>query len=200
MAQTILYYPRINIQDGAWLRNAILYWDEVSSIVPYEDYKNFSPEISYLQEQGVYKPVYPRELFFSGVSEEFCNVIEKRIKYYKRSMIKNFHRTQKESVKIHRNKICAPYLHDLIHYNKLPRKLMDLLVDEKFIYDYNCNGWMEIDSKVAQIYMRTLAEYLIKCSDKDTVLGTDNITHSREIYSNPEIVPIFVRSAVKLIL
>ena len=184
MAQTILYYPRINIQDDAWLRNAILYWDEVSSIVPYENYENFSPELSYLQERGVYKPVYPQELFFSGVSEEFCNVIEKRIKAYKRSMIKNFHKTQKESVKIHRNKICAPYLHDLIHYNKLPRKLMDLLVDEKFIYDYNCNGWMEIDSKVAQIYMRTLAEYLIKYSDKDTVLGTDNITHSREIYSN----------------
>ena len=35
MAQTILYYPTINIQDGTWLRNAILYWDEVSSIVPY---------------------------------------------------------------------------------------------------------------------------------------------------------------------
>ena len=35
MAQTILYYPTIDIQDGAWLRNAILYWDEVSSIVPY---------------------------------------------------------------------------------------------------------------------------------------------------------------------
>jgi hypothetical protein len=183
MAQTILYYPRINIHDGAWLRNAILYWDEVSSIVPYEDYDNFSPELSYLQERGVYKPVYPQELFFSGVSEEFCNVIEKRIKAYKRSMIKKFHRTQNESVKIHRNKICAPYLHDLIHY-KLPRNLLDFLIDEGFIYDYNCNGWMEIDSKVAHIYMRTLAEYLIKCSDKDTVLGTDTITHSREIYSN----------------
>jgi len=42
---------------------------------------------------------------------------------------------------------------------------------------------MEIDSKIAQIYMRTLAEYSIKCSDKDIVLGTDTFTHSREIYS-----------------
>lgn len=41
---------------------------------------------------------------------------------------------------------------------------------------------MEIDSKIAQIYMRTLAEYSIKCSDKDIVLGTDTSTHSREIY------------------
>ena len=53
MAQTILYYPTIDIQDGAWLRNAILYWDEVSSIVPYEGYSDFSPEILYLQRLGV---------------------------------------------------------------------------------------------------------------------------------------------------
>ena len=48
MAQTILYYPTIDIQDGAWLRNAILYWDEVSSIVPYEGYPDFSPEILFI--------------------------------------------------------------------------------------------------------------------------------------------------------
>ena len=53
MAQTILYYPTINIQDSAWLRNAVLYWDEVSSIVPYEDYPNFSPEVLFLQRSGV---------------------------------------------------------------------------------------------------------------------------------------------------
>ena len=43
---------------------------------------------------------------------------------------------------------------------------------------------MEIDSKIAQIYMRTLAEYSIKCSGKDIVLGTDTSTHSREIYNS----------------
>ena len=65
MAQTILYYPYINIQDGTWLRNAILYWDEVSSIVPYDNYPDLSPELLYLQESGAYKAVYPRDLFFS---------------------------------------------------------------------------------------------------------------------------------------
>lgn len=61
MAQTILYYPTINIQDGAWLRNAILYWDEVPSIVPYEGYPDFSREILRLQELRVYTPVYPQD-------------------------------------------------------------------------------------------------------------------------------------------
>ena len=44
MGQTILYYPKINILDGVWLRNALLYWDEVPSIVPDESYSDLSTE------------------------------------------------------------------------------------------------------------------------------------------------------------
>lgn len=74
MAQTILYYPTINIQDGAWLRNAILYWDEVSSIVPHENYLDFSPELLYLQKSGVYKAVYPHDLFLSNLQMTFATL------------------------------------------------------------------------------------------------------------------------------
>ena len=84
---------------------------------------------------------------------------------------------------MHKNKIYAPALHELIHYRKLPPQLLDYFGDKRFINDYNTDGWMEIDGKIAQIYMRTLAEYSIKCSGKDIVLGTDTSTHSREIYS-----------------
>lgn len=184
MAQTILYYPKINIQDGTWLRNAILYWDEVSSIVPYEYYDDLSPELLYLRKLGVYKAVYPQELFFSQFAEDFCDCIIKRIAAYDRSIRKNFNGSQNEKVKIHKNKIYAPALHELIHYNKLPQSLLTFFKKKRFINDYNTDGWMEIDSKIAQIYMRTLAEYTIKCSNKDIVLGTDNHAHNQEIYSN----------------
>lgn len=89
MAQTILYYPTINIQDSAWLRNAVLYWDEVSSIVPYEDYPNFSPEVLFLQRSGVYKAVYPQKLFSSEFAEDFCNSIVKRIAAYEARTVNN---------------------------------------------------------------------------------------------------------------
>jgi len=184
MAQTTLYYPTINIQDSAWLRNAILYWDEVSSIVPYENYPDFSPELLYLQELGVYKAVYPQELFFSEFADDFCDSIVKRISYYDRERAQNSNNgMQNGRVRMHKNKIYAPALHELIHYRKLPPQLLDYFGDKRYIHDYNTDGWMEIDSKIAQIYMRTLAEYSIKCSDKDVVLGTDTSMHSREIYS-----------------
>ena len=181
MAQTILYYPTINIQDSAWLRNAVLYWDEVSSIVPYEDYPNFSPEVLFLQRSGVYKAVYPQKLFSSEFAEDFCNSIVKRIAAYEARTV-NTENTNSR-VRVHKNKVYAPALHELIHYRKLPPQLLGYFENKRYINDYNVDGWMEIDSKIAQIYMRTLAEYSIKCSDKDIVLGTDTFTHSREIYS-----------------
>lgn len=185
MAQTILYYPTINIQDGTWLRNAILYWDEVSSIVPYENYLDYSPELLYLQELGVYKAVYPQEIFYSEFVEEFCDSIVKRISAYDRLRARTINNgIQNGRVMVHKNKIYAPALHELIHYRKLPSQLLDYFGDKRFINDYNTDGWMEIDSKIAQIYMKTLAEYSIKCSGKDIVLGTDKFTHSREIYNN----------------
>lgn len=183
MAQTILYYPYINIQDGTWLRNAILYWDEVSSIVPYDNYPDLSPELLYLQESGAYKAVYPRDLFFSEFAEEFCSSIVKRIDTYEQSSTKISNGTQNRRVRIHKNKVYAPALHELIHYRKLPPELLNYFNNKKYINDCNTDGWMEIDSKIAQIYMRTLAEYSIKCSNKDIVLGTDTVTHSREIYN-----------------
>lgn len=184
MAQTILYYPKIDIQDGRWLRNAILYWDEVSSIVPYENYADLSPELLYLQNLGIYNAVYPQDLFFSEFSEEFCDTIVKRIKHSDYSVAKSPYPGRNEHVRVHKNKIYAPVLHELIHYKKIPPNILSIFEEKRFVNDFNADGWMEIDSKAAQIYMRTLAEYSIKCSDKDIVLGTDTATHNREIYSN----------------
>lgn len=181
MEQTILYYPKINIQDGTWLRNAILYWDEVSSIVPYENYPDFSPEVLYLQNLGVYKAIYPTDLFFSEFADDFCDAIVRRISVYNRSISRNG-KTQNKRERFHQNKIYAPALQKLIHYGKFPSTLLDYFNGKKFINNCNSDGWMEIDSKIAQIYMRTLAEYSIKCSDKDIVLGTDTASHCQDIY------------------
>ena len=184
MAQTILYYPNINIKDGQWLRNALLYWDNISSIVPYDNYRDLSPELLFLQDAEIYEPIYPQDLFYSEYADDFCKAIVKRILNYEKGQDKNFSRVGARKVRIHKEKIYAPALHTLIHYRKLPSELLDYFTDQKYINNYNTDGWMEIDAKIAQIYMRTLAEYSIKCSDKDIVLGTDKVASSREIYNS----------------
>ncbi len=193
MAQTILYYPTIDIQDGQWLRNAILYWDKVASIVPYDNYPSFSPEILYLKERKLYTPIFPQNLFYSDYATDFASAIVRRIdrysKYINRKTDPNKVYQSSHTVGIHKNKIYAPALHELIHYKKIPANLLNYLADNQYVNDYNYDGWMEFDSKVAAIYMRTLAEYTVKCYSDDIVIGTDRAERQRDIYtrSTPRI-------------
>lgn len=193
MAQTILYYPQINIQDGAWLRNAILYWDEVSSIVPYRYYNDLSPELLYLNNIGVYNAVYPEDLFFSDFENEFCEAVIRRIRFYERQeyhsrsgihgvVSPTLYRNNRIQNGIRNDNTYERFFHESIHYNKLPYTLYEFLNDKGYLYGHSKDNWLEIDGQIAQIYMRTLAEYSIKCSDKDIVLGTDTTTTRREIY------------------
>lgn len=71
MAQSILYYPTINIEDSAWLRSATLYWDKLNSIVPYKEYCDLSPELLFLENAGQYRPLYSEEIFVLGDPHEF---------------------------------------------------------------------------------------------------------------------------------
>ena len=66
MTRTILYYPTINVPtSGRWIRGALLYWDQIASIVP-ESYdgrfnriERYSDEIRCLYEDGIFRPVNP---------------------------------------------------------------------------------------------------------------------------------------------
>ncbi len=181
MAQTILYYPNINIQDGKWLRNALLYWDNISSIVPYENYENLSSDLLFLQSSGVYEAIYPQDLFSSKYSDDFCDTILKRIsEYEKRNAKKSF--SARDKTIIHRGKLHAEVIYELSHNNKLTPWVSARLIEKKHPDFYNHDEWMEMDAQIGRIYMRTLAEFSIKCSHKDIILGTDKLSENREIY------------------
>ena len=65
-------------------------------------------ELLYLQELGVYKAVYPQELFYSEFVEEFCDSIVKRISAYDRSRARTINNgIQNGRVMVHKNKIYA---------------------------------------------------------------------------------------------
>lgn len=181
MDQTILYYPTININDGQWLRNALLYWDNISSIVPYEGYEELSSDLIFLQSCGVYEAVYPEDLFNSEYSDDFCNTILNRISEYERSnRPKSF--LGKKNTMVHKSKLHWLVTDALINNKYLPQGISKDLLEKKYPDTCFHNEWVEMDSKIAQIYMRTLAEFSIKSSHKDIILGTDKFTENQEIY------------------
>lgn len=184
MAQTILYYPTIDIQDSTWLRNALLYWDNISSIVPYVNYSDFSPELLYLQDCGVYKPAFPQDLFYSEYASDFTEAIITKLERYNRNTrFSCAQHSNRPTVRIHRDKIYTPALHELIHYKKMDPELLKFFSDRRYINDFNCGGWMEIDSNVASIYMKTLAEFIVKCYSEDIVIGTSQLKYQNQFYT-----------------
>lgn len=184
MAQSILYYPTIDIPDGPWLRNALLYWDKISSIVPYRNYSDLSPELQYLRRCGIYEPIFPQDIFTFEYALEFEKTIISRLERHSRGR-KTFEESKRlGSAVIRRKKMYAPALCELIHYRKISSRLFEYLSKNNFISVEDTYGdWIEIDAYTASIYMRTLAEYAVKCHKKDIILGTDCVKHQVDFYT-----------------
>lgn len=164
--KTMLYYPTIKIEDGIWLRNAILYWDKVSSIVPGLNFDEFnSIEIEYLRDVGIYEPIYPFELQQeNGLCESFCIQVKKNLKHRRKMKING------QNTRLYEDKL---NIVDMVHIDKTPEPILDYLLD-KGIAQKNCDGtWIDMNTEDADIYMATLAKYLAKVHG-NTEIGTDN--------------------------
>lgn len=54
-----LFYPTIDIRNEDWLKNAVLFWDEISTIVPStinNPYQRRTTE--YLSDEGILRPIH----------------------------------------------------------------------------------------------------------------------------------------------
>ncbi len=71
-----LYYPYIHIPDNLWLRRAILYWDKISPIVPY-DVESQIPDnhvSKQLREEGSLEFINPEEILYHDEGRELSNM------------------------------------------------------------------------------------------------------------------------------
>jgi len=182
MKRTILYYPTIDIPADDWLRNALLYWDEVSSIVPksYNGYAiELSPNIHYLEDEGQFRPIYPDTLFQTNwdsieqFESEFFEIIESP------SFSNLLKHNNFDYTRIHRNKI-SNYYFSRVHRDKITDTISYKLRDLHLIDKYRSNEeWLYFENNTAFLYMSLLAKYLADIDGENTVIGTDN-----NIYEN----------------
>lgn len=186
MKRNILYYPTINIPSADWLRNAVLYWDEVSSIVPRfspdENSFRLSDDIHYLTQENQFRSIHPDTLFedydlSSQFSEEIKAVIDSPqfnlILTQSKRRMSSIHRSKggeaihsKGSAHIHRDK----GNHDLFHY--LEKKNLT-------VRDRANPEWYYIEAHTGLLYMSILAKYLAEKDEEQTVVGTDLRAYER---------------------
>lgn len=64
MPRTLLYYPTFVIPSIQWIKDGLLFWDDVGSIVP-ERFKHIvkSEHMDYLLDEGLYRRFDPEMLF-----------------------------------------------------------------------------------------------------------------------------------------
>jgi len=182
MKRNILFYPTIDIPNETWLRNAIIYWDELSSITPMISrdipVKSFSGNIQYLKDEGIYRPINPNILLNSSnltsiesFKTEFTDIIDSRD--FQRIRVPN-----ERFSNIHREKIETP--DSEIHQDKVSYGLLQILENRGLIKNETIDSeWINVDSKTALLYMSLLAKYIAEIDKEATTIGTDNYTYEK---------------------
>src|SRR5260370_32980405 len=60
MSRTLLYYPTFELPSDQWLKDSLLYWDQVGSIVPERFARSVvTRDLRYLSEEGIYRRFDP---------------------------------------------------------------------------------------------------------------------------------------------
>lgn len=182
MRRTILYYPSIVIPDGTWLKKSLLYWDEVSSIVPREVEYGVTHNddlLQYLRDEGEYRPTYPDQLMDHEIFREFEEEIISKYRSYRnwRKWSNNQGRNpQTRSMNESDNSLYG------IHREKMTHQLSRIIIRDKNHFFENEDEWFYMENVAANIYMSTLAKYLALANVNYTVIGTDEMRAIDKVY------------------
>jgi len=147
-----LYYPTIDIPDEDWLKNAILFWDEISTIVPKTvntPYKNRTSLV--LRDEGILKPCI--------ISEDNSNLekLEGKLKDFAVTgdALHYFNHKKTLDMNPYSNQLAGFYL----HREKLPLRVQKILEQKGLI---NSEGWANVSNNFANYYMILLATAIAK--------------------------------------
>lgn len=183
MKRNLLYYPTINIPKNAWLKSALLYWDEVSSIVP-SDYDgnlllDIDRDIEYLIDIEVFRPIKPETLVFAQDNweefEKFQNEF-KEVLLGKKFQTRIERQRRQFSSSIHSNKI-QDLRTSRVHSNKTSDGLFYFLEEKGLAKREDRNDWIQFEQNTALLYMSLLAKYLADIDKEHTSIGTDSLVY-----------------------
>lgn len=163
--ENLLYYPYINIPKSDWLSRALLYYDQIGSIIPYNFYHNpdnLDPHMRKLLQDELVIPVDPMVVVKdpSSIARPFINYLNNDVKINKRR--ERFQNGQ--TYLLHRNKFSLQKRqlsnqNARIHVNKFDYEIFYHL-EHAGLAIRSDNDWFLVENKTADDLMNFLASVL----------------------------------------
>ena len=173
--RTALYYPNLVITNKRWVRQALLYWDDIGSIVP-EPIWNEHPyfeledeETNQLNAAGLYRPFFPEKLrrdFGSSLEKSFYEEFFNRLDHFRAQRPFDLLKSADKLYELKEMK--SGFFDELEIRNLATRKL-----DGKVRIAESGHPIIFVESNTANIYMSLLAEYLANHDKNITIPATD---------------------------
>ncbi len=190
MLGTALYYPHIDITDPEWLKSAILFWDEIQTIVPATiEHPYCLPETEYCANEGYLKPLHCDQ--FEEVLDDLGSMILSFIKsnnrrsrrtllgplgealYDSERLADDYLWRMEDAVRIHpskmdpvmRNVLTSQHGAMLLSNQKMAPRLRRALLEYDNREGYWRDGfgeWLLVSREFADLYMSALAAMLAR--------------------------------------
>lgn len=152
-----LYYPWIDIQDEAWLKTSLLYWDTIRTIVPESIEAPYSSETGCaLEEAGFLVP-----LRVNSIMEEIEELTDDALTYLNTTEGGELlvARSQGRRHHIHLDKLSTSLVRLPMFHQKLGHEVLHLLCSRASPSSRGPD-WLDVDEGFALFYMTLLANRL----------------------------------------
>lgn len=179
---SLLYYPYINLPQNDWTIRALLYYDNVNSIVPAQYFyepEHYTPFMREAIMQELITPINPMD-----VLDNPYEVALKFIEYLsaKKNLIQKRRRFFFNQVhNIHHDKISLSHKQCKLHVNKFDSDVFNYLIEIGLAERIDCD-WYNVENKTANDLMFLLSAII---ADKiQSIVATDKIDYSfSQIYA-----------------
>lgn len=160
-----LFYPTIDIKNENWLKTAILFWDEINTIVPASinnPYKERATQ--YLFDEGILKPIHvnPEKDYIKDLTNDTISYLDTTEGFQLLTEGRG------RSTTIHRDKLPRDISHLFdLHPEKLSSEIRSMVR-----HTITEDGLFRVDSNFAYFYMTLLANKI--CEHHAIAPLTDN--------------------------
>lgn len=165
MNNNAIYFPYINVPPTKFLVETLVYWDKLSSIIPYEftvSPEKLSKKMQNLTSAGLVQQLLPQDYFdkLNNFEEEFLKIA---VRWQQENQYSTF-----DYSRVHIEKLGSLY-----------HKLVELNIARTNIYP-----WLEMPAPLASIFMSILATELGNLNEINATAVTDFNTTSEHTISS----------------